>query len=157
MERETYSRMIEAEKERLRQVWEQGTIPVLFRRGPGQALLMRLPYSPTNRAWLQRAGRNNPKWVAGSKHWEVPQAWFNRLVKQSLETFGRVYIIQPYREQEKCAPACWNAEGDECQCSCMGANHGSHSSNSGWRVVSDTFATRWGEQHIACRLVTRGK
>lgn len=156
-ERRKWGRVIEAERERLRRVWEQQAIPVLYRRGAGQALLMRLPYSPTNRAWLQRAGRIHPKWIAGSKHWELPQAWFNRLVRQSLDTFGRAYIIQPYREQEKCAPACWNAEGDECQCSCMGANHGSRSSNSGWRVVSDTFATRWGDRHIACRLVTRGR
>lgn len=147
--------MIESERERLAQVWQQSSIPVLFRQGVGKPLLMRLPYSATNRAWLRRDARTNPIWNPEGKRWELPKAWFGRLVEQSLETYGRVYIIQPYHEQEKCAPACWNAEGDECQCSCMGVNHGSQSSGASWKIVSDAFATRWSDTQIACRLVTR--
>jgi hypothetical protein len=62
-------------------------------------------------------------------------------------------LIQPYREQEKCAPSCFNARGHDCQCQCMGANHGRGGPNAGWFVVSDTFATKWGEEHLACRLM----
>jgi hypothetical protein len=60
---------------------------------------------------------------------------------------AKLYIIQPYREQEKCSPSCQDAEGHECQCSCMGRYHGIGR-------VSDTFATRWGDQELACRLLT---
>ncbi|WP_354134437.1 hypothetical protein [Bradyrhizobium sp. S3.9.1] len=66
---------------------------------------------------------------------------------------SKVYIIQPYREQEICARACQEAQGHECQCSCMGANHGVGNDGS-WFEVSDTFSTRWGERELACRLLT---
>lgn len=147
--------MEHSEAERLRTVWNQDATPVLLRRGKGKALRVRLPYRATNRAWLRKDRRSIPKWDSSRQFWEVPQAWFNPLVRESLATFERVYIIQPYRDQEKCAPACWNAEGDECQCSCMGANHGMQSPGGSWKVVSDAFATRWGAEELACRLVER--
>ena len=52
-------------------------------------------------------------------------------------------------------PGLLERKGDECQCSCMGENHGSQSPAGRWRVVSDTFATRWNDEELACRLVTR--
>ncbi|WP_085642645.1 hypothetical protein [Thalassospira sp. MCCC 1A03138] len=140
---------------KLREIWNQGNIPVILRRGgKGQRLRLRLPFSKSNRLWLQNGRSNSPTWVANGNYWEVPKAWFNDLVERSLERYGKLYVIQPYREQEKCAPACWNAQGHECQCSCMGANHGAGNDES-WFVVSETFATRWGDQQIACRLMLR--
>lgn len=46
-----------------------------------------------------------------------------------------------------------NALGDECQCSCMGEHHGSQGPAGRWKVVSNSFATRWGESAVACRLI----
>lgn len=143
------------EIDRIRAVWSQTKIPVLYRRGKGSALLSRLPYDPSNRSWLQASGRRHPVWLAERKCWELPNAWFNGLVRRCLLRYGRVYIIQPFHSQEKCAPACWNAEGEECQCSCMGANHGSGHPEGRWKVVSETFATRWGDRELACRLLTQ--
>ena len=100
-------------------------------------------------------GRIKPVWLKDEKYWELPQAWFDSLVKRCLQRFGKVYIIQPYHAQEKCAPACWSAEGEVCECSCMGANHGSGHPGGRWKVVSDTFATRWAGRDLACRLLTR--
>jgi hypothetical protein len=141
--------------EQLKRVWSNPRVPVLYRRGPGNPLLARLPYASTNRSWLQESGRKKPVWLATKKYWELPQAWFSDLVKRCLDNYGRVYIIQPFRAQEKCAPACWNAEGEICECSCMGANHGSSYPGGRWKIVSETFATRWGERELACRLLTR--
>lgn len=138
----------------LRQIWGQKRIPVILRRmGKGQRLRARLPYSDGNRQWLQNGRRISPTWIAREKYWELPKAWLNDFVDRSLKRYGKVYIIQPYREQEKCAPACLNAIGHECQCSCMGGNHGAGNDGS-WFEVSDTFATRWGKQELACRLLT---
>jgi len=142
------------DRERLRQIWRQGEIPVLVRTLRA-GLRVRLPFREYNRAWLRGERRSRPKWDRERLFWTVPKSWFNQLVEQCLATFGRVYIIQPYREQEKCAPACWNAVGDECQCSCMGEYHGSNGPSGRWKVVSDTFATQWGEEAIACRLMRR--
>jgi hypothetical protein len=75
-------------------------------------------------------------------------------VEQTLKKYKKLYIIQPYRVQEKCAPACWNAEKHECQCSCMGENHGMGNPSGKWFVVSETFATTWRQNELACRLLT---
>jgi hypothetical protein len=137
----------------LRKIWNQKEIPVVLRRGKkGQRLRIRIPFSRDNQAWLQNGKRTSPVWDGKFKCWESPKAWFNEFVERALEKYGRLYVIQPYREQEKCAPACFNAVGHECQCSCMGANHGAGNDGS-WFEVSDTFATRWGDQHLACRLM----
>lgn len=142
-------------EEKLKKVWRQTTTPVIYRQGKGLPLLIRLPYSKGNKNWLQAANRNKPTWDAQHKCWETPKSWFNTLVQRTLKRYENLYIIQPYREQEKCAPACWNAVGHECQCSCMGANHGSQSSTNDWFVVSDSFATRWGKKELACRLMSK--
>ncbi len=145
----------EDKRSRLAAVWKQKSIPVLFRKGKGRPLLVSLPYGGDNRTWLKHERRNHPIWNSKFKCWETPKAWFNDLVSQILSRYGKLYVIQLYREQEKCAPACWNASGHECQCSCMGANHGSQCANGHWLVISDTFATLWHEQELACRLLTK--
>jgi hypothetical protein len=143
------------DRSRIESIWRQTSIPVIYRGGKGKKLLLRLPYREDNRHWLKSDKRNNPEWDSIKKHWVCPNAWFNDLVKRSVPRWGKLYIIQPYREQEKCAPACWNAEGHECQCSCMGANHGSQSTGAGWAIISDTFATKWDSSELACRLLTQ--
>ncbi|MGF9758151.1 hypothetical protein AAII07_23415 [Microvirga sp. 0TCS3.31] len=139
----------------LKAVWNQLEVPVILRRGgKGEKLRIRLPFSKGNKEWLQNGEKISPTWMTEQKCWEIPKAWFNNFVERALRKYGKLYIIQPFREQEKCSPACLNATGHECQCSCMGANHGAGNDGS-WFEVSETFATRWHERHLACRLMTR--
>ncbi len=141
--------------DKIKRIWSQPVIPVIYRQAKGKPLSLKLPYHADNRVWLQNGGRTKPKWDKERKHWVLPYAWLNRLVESTLHRWGKLYIIQPYRVQEKCAPACWNAEGYECQCSCMGENHGMGDPGGKWFVVDDTFATKWGEQEYACRLLVK--
>jgi len=139
----------------IEQAWNQKSLPIILRRGGiGERLRMRLPYSPDNRGWLGSIGKTSPEWISNEKFWEIPKSWFNDFVDQALLRYGKLYVVQPYREQEKCAPACMNAVGHECQCSCMGANHGTGNDGS-WFEVTETFATRWGDKHVACRLMEK--
>jgi hypothetical protein len=144
-----------AEEKDAARIWGQTAIPVIYRQGGSAPLLMRVPYRPDNRTWLRSESQRKPEWNPKEKHWKIPKSWFERIVEQALARFGRVYVIQPYREQEKCAPACWTARGITCECSCMGANHGSQVPFGRWHVVSDTFAVRWGEEKFACRLIAK--
>lgn len=139
--------------EKIIEVWQQNQIPVIYRRGKGFPLLLRLPYRDDNRFWLQNGRRNKPSWIKDKKHWEIPKAWFNDTINRGLLRWGKLYIIQPYCQQEKCAPACWNAVGHECECSCMGEHHGAGNPNGSWFVVSDAFATRWDASELACRFL----
>ena len=133
-------------------ILKQTKIPVIYRPENVGSVMVKLPYANNNKDWLRNEKRSKPHWISTSKYWRIPRAWFNDTVERCLHRFGKVYVIQPYREQEKCSPACMNAKGHECQCSCMGANHGQGEGGS-WFVVSDTFATRRGEKDIACRLM----
>jgi len=136
-------------------IWEQTSIPVVIRKsGPGP-VLARLPYAIDNRSWLQAGRRTKPKWNKEQKRWEIPKAWFENLISTSLKRYGRIYVAQLYQEQQKCAPACWNAAGFHCECSCMGEHHGTGQPDANWHEVSETFAFRWEEKRYACRLITR--
>lgn len=147
------SRQGSPEELRAFEVWNQHEVPVVFRSAvAGEKIRVRLPFHDDNRAWLRNRRRSKPVWMPVAKHWELPRSWFNDLVNRALGRFGKLYIIQPFREYEKCAPACQTALGHECQCSCMGANHGTGSDGS-WFVVSDTFAIRWTPVSYACRLL----
>ena len=111
---------MERQDQKLREIWQQRKIPVVYRQACSQPLLVCLPYAADNRAWLKDEHRNKPKWHPYHKYWETPKAWFEDIIRRSLSRFGSAYVIQPYREFQKCAPACWKAEGIDCECSCMG-------------------------------------
>jgi hypothetical protein len=115
--------MLDANEQRRKAIWKQTDVPIILRRGGnGEKLRVRLcghEYAEKDSYWLKKERRIYPIWNSHLNCWEVPKAWFSRLVKEITEAYGKLYIIQPYREQEKCSPACQNAKGHECQCSCM--------------------------------------
>lgn len=144
----------QSDEVRLDQVLSQTRIPVVVRRAK-QPLRLQMPFAPDNRSWLRQPGKRHPQWIGSDKQWELPAAWFGSLLDRLVSRFGRVYVVQPYNEQEICAPACWNAQGDICECSCMGVNHGSNDPGGKWKVFDDAFATRWRGTRLACRLIGR--
>lgn len=118
--------------------------------------MLRIPFREHNFEWLRADNRRRPKWNKQFKCWEIPNAWFEPVTRGLLARFTRAFVIQPYRELETCAPACWNALGVICECSCMGANHGSHNDDR-WHVVDETFAFRWNDRELACRLISASR
>lgn len=144
---------MEAKDPRLKEIWRKANPPVVFRRGKSLPLLVRVPYAATNFEWLRGTKRHKPKWNERFKCWELPAAWYDDLARRMLRSYSAVYLIQLFREQQKCAPACWNAKGLDCECSCMGENHGSGHPGERWREVSETFAFEWGPRKYACRLL----
>lgn len=145
------------ERDAARRIWRQATIPVIWlnkerRRGDRRfPLLVKLPFSDGNHDWLQSGKRYRPKWIAQFMSWSVPVTWFEDVIRRALQRYRRVYVIQPFRKQEKCAPACWAARKFKCTCSCMGEHHGSD--GAGWFVASETCAIRYGGCELACRLI----
>ena len=138
---------------RLLQIWSQTQIPVVFRSGKSKPLLVRLPFAQGNQIWLKSDHRIQPDWHPKQKCWQIPKSWFEDVIRRSLKRYARIYVIQPFSPQQKCAPACWHAIGAACECSCMGANHGSGNPDGKWHVVSETFAVRWDAREYSCRLL----
>jgi hypothetical protein len=135
-------------------IWRQGHTPVLYRDTAGKRLLVKLPYAADNRSWLRADRLRHPEWDAQYTCWEIPRSWFESVIRQCLTRYAAVYVIQTYRPYEKCAPACWDAEGELCECSCLGERHGMNIDPSmRWHTVSDAFAISWGEKQLACRLL----
>lgn len=82
-------------------------------------------------------------------------AWFGPLIRRCLQRYGRVYVIQPLNHSEVCASSCWDAKGDECQCSCYGTNHGGGRPAGAWKEISEAFAVQWSQRELACQLIVR--
>lgn len=137
----------------LARIWRQVKVPVVFDRGGSLGILVKLPYAADNRVWLRDDRRAIPEFNKQFKAWKIPKAWFDDIVVRALSRFGQVYVIQAYREQQKCASACWNATGYHCECSCMGANHGNGYPGGNWREVSESFALSYGHKQYGCRLI----
>lgn len=144
---------MEPQDPRLLAIWKQAKIPVVFRRGSASQTLVRLPFEVTNGEWLRGERRRKPQWNTQFNCWETPASWFDPLIDQAVKKFGRAYVLQGHRAQQKCAPACWNAQGYHCECSCMGEHHGVGHPGGKWREVSETFALSWGDRRYACRLI----
>jgi len=139
--------------EMLKRIWRQGKIPVLFRRPRPEPILVRLPFSSTNREWVQEGHKRKTVWNGKYTCWEAPVAWFDDLVDRAIHKYGSVYVIQPFNRQQKCAPACWNAKGYECECSCMGLNHGNGEPAGNWKEISESLAVNYGAREYSCRLL----
>ena len=137
----------------LKAIWRQANVPVIFRRSRPLPILVRVPFAKGNFEWLRDGRKSKPRWNDQFKAWEIPVVWFDSVIKLCLRQYQSAYVIQLYREQQKCAPACWNAEGFHCECSCMGENHGGGHPGGNWYEVSETFAVSWGEQRYSCRYL----
>jgi len=135
-------------------IWRNGQIPVVYKQPGRVPLLARVPYRTDNAAWLRGRGRKI-QWNDRFRAWEIPRTRFNDVVARLLARYQQVYVIQSYRPLEKCAPACWEAKGYDCECSCLGENHGSGHALE--HIVSETFAFEWGARKLACRLVSAKK
>lgn len=135
----------------LKAIWRQGQIPSIFKRANPQPVLIRVPLAEGSFEWLRGDRRTKPKWCGQYKAWEIPTSWFDSAIHLALKRYREAYVIQLYREQQKCASACWNAEGFHCECSCMGENHGGGHPGGSWYEVSETFAVSWGVQRYSCR------
>jgi hypothetical protein len=65
-------------------IWKQEVIPVIYRQGDGQPLMIKLLYSSDNAAWLRNDNRRKPKWNKKFTCWQTPNAWFKSLIQRAL-------------------------------------------------------------------------
>lgn len=146
---------MEGQRPSLWAIWTQTQIPVIYHRGLQEPMMIRLPYASDNGVWLKKGHKPQPQWSQPFQCWLAPKAWFDDVISRALQRFGRVYVIQPFRERQKCVPLCWNARGFDCDCSCMGKNHGVNTRSGNWYMVSESFATKRNDRELGVRLLRR--
>jgi hypothetical protein len=99
------------------------------------SLEVRVPYNLGNRsAWRELGLR--PVWVKDGGYWQLARGKFAQVVRALANGLGEVQVTVEGHTTQQCDTRCWNADGDDCVCSCAGANHGD--SQHGWIQVGET-------------------
>ena len=140
----------------LSQAARAGGTPVILFTRKSKPLWLVMPFAMENSNWLQDGhARHIHRYVREPPppHWTAPKAWLNDLARRFVDRFGACYMVQALREMEQCAPACWNAEGVECACSCMGQHHGERHPDGRWYEISETCAVSWGDRQLHYKLL----
>ncbi|HWU97994.1 MAG TPA: hypothetical protein VN114_05735, partial [Oxalicibacterium sp.] len=75
---------MDAQDPRLLKIWQQKGIPVIYRQSRPNPVLVRIPYSSNNFAWIRGEKRHKPEWNLNYKCWETPVAWFDDLIERTL-------------------------------------------------------------------------
>lgn len=120
------------------------TLPRVYRPVGEPRLHLRMPYQEGgNRRWIHTAlgSRIQPVWNKAERRWEIARTHLLPLVDALAEEFGEVLVELEFSTTQQCDTRCRNAEGDHCECSCLGEHHGGGLWG-GWLQVGETTLIR---------------
>ncbi|MEU1418360.1 hypothetical protein [Kitasatospora sp. NPDC005751] len=116
------------------------TAATVYRPVGTARIKVRLPYAVGNRAWIHSilGDLTRPEWNREDKSWDISRQHMRTLVEALAERFGSVDVTIDFRTNSRCDDRCRDAEGDDCDCQCMGENHGGAAYWRNWREVGET-------------------
>ena len=117
-----------------------------------------MPYEGgSNRAWIHEVlgSRIRPEYNRQTREWEVARDHLLSLVEALAERFGEVDVLLEYSTTQKCDRRCREAQGDDCECSCLGEHHAGGMYMHGWIEVGETTLIKPGRQLRHMRVVQR--
>jgi hypothetical protein len=133
--------------------------PRVHRKVGETRLWVWMPYSTTNRQWLKDTlgARIKLEWVKrpGESHWEIARNHLRAVVEALADRFGSVDVYLEYKLTERCDTRCRDARSDDCECSCLGANHGGAAYMREWRRVGETTLVASGDRKLVHLRVER--
>jgi len=145
-------------------IFSQNSFPVVCNPPTDSGLWIKIPADwndkddPRRYHWLCNLLPRKPRWFLQYKSWIIPERHLQLITKELLDKFGCVILLQLHREKEVCAPACWNAQGLECHCSCLGVNHGAGQPGGRWYIVGEAYAVQWaGDLKVSCQYLIRNQ
>lgn len=129
---------------------------MVFRRADSD-LLVKLPFADDNRTFLSKGRAARPAWNLQFKCWELPRSAFNELARRFIDRYGQVYLIQPLNPDQECCASCQNAKGLDCECGCMGKNHGvaMRGTEGAWFDITGGFPADFKGRKYQVQLVER--
>lgn len=134
---------------------EASKLPVLLNTKTKGKIMLRFPNEEKHEDFVAGGQRSEPEWKPYGA-WFVARSALRSHAQRCIAKWGGCWIVQSYREKEVCAPACQNAIGLECHCSCMGLYHGheAEATSGKWHVVNEAFCVRWGDVVYAVRRIS---
>ncbi|MBN6040063.1 endonuclease domain-containing protein [Amycolatopsis sp. 195334CR] len=117
-------------------------VPVVWLPRDGK-VVAKIPARKGNRRWLHKTVRiRSPRLV--DDRWLLPRNCLVRLVTAAIDRYGFIAVCRDMSMLSRCNRACLEATGFECDCSCLGAHHGTDSA--GWfERAGDAMVTDLGE------------
>lgn len=115
---------------------QAGNIPTVYRPAGSGRITVRMPYALGNRAWIHHnlGSGIHPVWNTTDKRWELARNHLRATVEALVERFGIVdVVIDSYA-----VTRCRDAVGDDCDCQCVGENHGGAAYWKHWHAVGET-------------------
>jgi hypothetical protein len=130
-------------------------------RGGKKLLDVRLPYSESNKRYLQYLRnsdrRTNVTYNAGTRRWTLPASQYALLRSELLQKYGTIDVTIEGATLEKCTSMCANANpgtSDKCECVCLGTNHGQ--SEAGYKSVAEYLLVSSTSTSQTVRLTLQG-
>lgn len=117
----------------------QPILPCIYRPTGTERLRVSLPFDLRNRSWIHSVigDRARPTYSKQNRYWLIARDHFSKLVEALLDRYGRVDVLAEFTTTEVCDTRCQNARGTDCQCTCLGNNHGGGQWG-GWFQIGDT-------------------
>lgn len=118
---------------------------------------VRMPYQVGNRAFIHRTlgSMVRPDWNRLENQWEIARQHMRDVVEALAERFGVVEVTIDFRSTSRCDIRCRDAEGDDCDCQCLGENHGGAAYWRSWQHVGETTLVDVGITRRTFRVVAR--
>jgi len=130
--------------------------PRVYRAVGANRVTCQIPYEGgSNRRWIHEAlgSQIRPEYNRQTREWEIARAHLLTLVEALAERFGEVDVLLEYSTTQKCDRRCREAQGDDCECSCLGEHHAGGMYMNGWIEVGDTTLIQPGRQLRRMRVV----
>lgn len=127
----------------------------------GRPARLFLPYRPAlgpkfnrrfvNRLLPKRANLGmEPGWV-----WTFNRTHASAVMESVAEEFGTVEVFADYNSMTKCDRRCREARGEDCECSCLGLQHGGGMLMAGWEILVGENTVLSGDRVRTRRVLRR--
>jgi hypothetical protein len=107
-------------------------------------VVAKIPPQKGNRRWLHESVCIRSP-LLEDKRWYLPRSCLSRLVTAAVDRYGHVVVVRDMKRLSRCAQACLDATGLDCDCSCMGLSHGSSNVGNWVATIGDVVFSNRGE------------
>lgn len=107
-------------------------------------VIAKIPPRKGNRGWLHKTLSIRSPQLEDDR-WHLPRNCLVKLVTGAVDRFGHAVLWRDVTSLSRCTSMCLDAQGMDCQCSCMGEHHGTNS-NLWFELIGSVAVADLGER-----------